>query len=275
MENQPDVVMQLQSGLNAGLMAEIVKPFEIAGTPCVIVPQGFKLERFEHMRERPVDLQKTVSTQSVESFIEYFNRFADQNSTIFVDYEKQRILGVLDYHESDDYPGQRWCRHAVVYDFVLTPEAEKWVNSDKKAMDQTTFASFIEDGLPEIHAPTPALMLEIATTLQAKTGVDFRSHIRLENGQVQFQYNETIQGSAGVTGQLQIPVKLQLGIQLFRGSQRYAVDANFRYRLNGGKITMWYELIRFHVVRDDAIKAVMQQMRENIASDCQILEANT
>ncbi len=69
--------------------------------------------------------------------------------------------------------------------------------------------------------------------------------------------------------------KLQLGVQLFRGSQRYAIDANFRYRLSGGKITMWYELIRFHIVRDDAIKAVMQQLRENIASDCQILEANT
>lgn len=267
----------LTQAMAAGMLQNSIEHLDIKGVPFVVTPPEFKLNELKHLQARPVRCESTVSVQSVEAFIAYFNRFADADSTIFVDYDGQRITGVIDYHAmtgmgSGPYPIARFGRHRVVYQFNLTPEAERWVSNDKKPMDQTAFATFIEDNMPEIVAPDAARMLEIAKSLNAKTGVDFRSHIRLDNGEVQFQYNETIQGSAGVAGNLQIPTKLVLGIQLFRGSSRYAIDTNFRYRLQQGKLTMWYELIRFHTIRDDAVAAVMGVLQERIVQG-QIIEA--
>lgn len=264
----------LSQALAAGMLQNTIQQFSVNEVPFVVTPEGFRLHELKHLQENPVRVESCVRAQSVEAFIDYFNRFATTASTIFVDYDAQVITGVIDYHAAVDFgdPEPQFCRHRVVYEFKLTPEAERWVSHDKKPMDQTTFASFIEDAMPEIVAPDAARMLEIATTLQAKTGVDFRSHIRLDNGEVQFQFNETVQGSAGVAGNLQIPTRLQLGIQLFRGSCRYAIDANFRYRLLQGKLTMWYELIRFHAVRDDAVASVMGVLKERIPTG-QIIEA--
>lgn len=248
----------------------------VQDTPFVIVPHGCELKTFPELREHPVHVQAAVTVTSAAAFLLYFNRFANPNSTILVDIEKAKIHGVIDYHiaNTDNVLPQHG-KHTVTYPCPLTPEAQKWFDKNKIQMNQTDFAQFIEDGLLEIMEPSGSEMLEIASTLQAKNQVNFRSGIRLDNGQAQMTYEESIQGSAGVSGNVNIPQKIALALRIFRGDDAaYRIEANFRYRIKEGKLTMWYELIRPHIAREDAVKQIIETIKNGITQG-HIIEAIT
>src|SRR5690606_12414651 len=101
-----------------------------------------------------------------------------------------------------------------------------------------------------------AAMLEIASSLKATNNADFKSAIRLDNGQMQFTYNETVNGQAGVTGQLSIPEKIKLIVSPFLQGSAYEIEARFRYRISPTGRMRWYTLIRPHVFAEDAFKDV-------------------
>lgn len=250
--------------------ASIGRVEHVQGTPFVIVPHGCELKTFPELREHPARVQQAVVVTSATSFLNYFNRFANSDSTIFVDIEKAKIHGVIDYHVAqtiDDFDDTvpQYCTHTVTYPCPLTPEAKKWFDNNKVQMNQTDFAQFIEDGLLEIIEPSGSEMLEIASTLQAKNQVNFRSGIRLDNGQAQMTYEESIQGSAGISGNVNIPQKIAIALRIFRGDDAaYRIEANFRYRIKEGKLTMWYELIRPHIAREDAVKQIIETIKNSM-----------
>ena len=87
-------------------------------------------------------------------------------------------------------------------------------------------------------------MLDMATTIQAKTDINFSSAKRLQNGQVQLQYTETIDARAGANGALEIPKEFTLGLRIFKNGGGYRLKARLKYRLNAGTLKFWYELDR-------------------------------
>lgn len=129
-------------------------------------------------------------------------------------------------------------------------------------MTQEEFALFIEENVREIFEPNGAEMMQIAATLKAKNNVDFRSSTRLDNGEVQFMYTETIQGQAGVNGQLSIPEKFTLALSPFLKGTAYEIEARLRYRINPGGLQMWYTLIRPHTFADHAFTEIVGRIKE-------------
>jgi len=265
--------MSNDNAVYPNISASIGEEIVINGLPMVIIPEGAKLEVFPNLRQDPVRIERHVLVTSAISFLAYFNRFANPDSTIFVDIEKAKIKGILDYHIAGNGGIPQHCVHIVSYDCPVTPEAKKWFDNSKQQMEQTQFAQFIEDGLLEIIEPSGSEMLEIASTLQAKNAVSFRSGVRLDNGQAQMTYEENISGAAGVSGQLTIPQKIVLVLRIFRGDESaYRIEANFRYRIKEGKLTMWYELIRPHIAREDAVKQIINSIQNGMATG-HIIEA--
>ena len=103
-------------------------------------------------------------------------------------------------------------------------------------------------------------MLEVSRTLEAKKKVNFASGIRLANGEVQFTYEEQIQGTAA-KGQIKVPETFVLGIPVFHGGPRYHVEARLRYRIaDGGAMTMWYDLLRPHKIIEHAALEVWKEI---------------
>lgn len=253
-----------------------VQQTTIGDVPVFIVPDGMKTETLERLvdeqRERPRHLHQKVNTLSAQSFLEYYNRFATDTSTVFVDTENGRFEGVLDFHDAPDQPAHK--RHRVVYNCPKSKEWDAWTGSNNEKMDQETFALFIEDNLAEIIDPNGAEMLDIATTLKAAKSVDFKQGIRLDNGQTQLRYQETIDGQAGVNGTLEIPEKIELSVRPFHGGAPYVMHARFRYRITPSGLVMWYTLIRPHLVHEDATKEVLGIISEGMAKG-QILEADS
>jgi uncharacterized protein YfdQ (DUF2303 family) len=236
---------------------------EYKGVPVFVIPQDMKVanlsELVNEQLPRPYSLQQLVKIITEESFIAYYNRFATDSSTIFVNDANSSFTAVLDYHEAPNTPS--WKRHTAHYECPKTKEWGNWMKFNNEKMSQEEFALFIEDNIKEIIEPNGADMLQIASTLKASNSVDFKSGIRLDNGQVQFNYTETIAGQAGVAGQLEIPEKIKLIMAPFLKGSAYEIEARFRYRIAQGGLTMWYTLIRPHVFVDDAFADVVEKIK--------------
>src|ERR1051326_4342307 len=108
-------------------------------------------------------------------------------------------------------------------------------------------------------------------TLEAKSAMDFRSAIRLQNGQVQIKYEETIEARAGVAGGTQpgtmvIPNEFSVILAPFQGVEKQAIVARFRYNINGGALKMWYELVRPEEVLEKAFDRIVEDLKAKLAS---------
>lgn len=136
-----------------------------------------------------------------------------------------------------------------------TPELSSWIKKDGEQMDQEAFAMFIEN---------------VALTLTRTTDANFRSSQRLENGQIQFRYEEYHDDTAGVDGELTIPSMLRIGLPLFTANnaeEGFLIDARFRYRIRQKKLVMWYELIRPERVIKHAVTQTLSQLQEAFKDD--------
>lgn len=250
-----------QAAISAGKQLMGPKVIDVAGVPTLVTHRDSSVSKHEELLPKPLALKQNVRVHDAESFLKYFQNFADKDSHIFVDIENAKFKAVIDYHQSAGSP--RWNRHTVSFTCPTTPEWNAWKRNSGQRMNQSEFALFIEDNLLEIVEPSGAEMLEIASSLQAKNDVSFSSATRLDNGETQFSYKEDVNGSAGINGQLQIPQSIKLGLTPFRGSETYQVEARFRYRIKDGNLMMWYDLVRPHRIHEDAIKDTCEKIKND------------
>jgi len=220
--------------------------------PFVIVPDGYRVENLEHTLANPARLSGTTKVRDAESFAMIVNVDKSAATRIYRTVEPPQFVAVLNDHSPTGLPG--WGDHRVVYDCPLAPEWKIWIGKNKAPMKQADFAQFIEDNLPDITNPDSATMLEIAKRLTAKKKVAFTSGLRLDNGEIQFTYEEQVEGSAGPRGQFAIPQEFTITVPIFEGDAKYNITARFRYRLGeGGDLIIWYDLLRPHKMIEDAV----------------------
>lgn len=239
---------------------------EAGAASYLIIPEHYKHVDVTGIIERAGQAPNRKTGTVQLSDISSFNVFvADQGEPgkvyIYADPEARTLTAVLNDHvHSDEEAG--WRDHRAVFKAELSREFSTWMRSDKKPMEQEEFAIFLEDNIADVVEPSGELLLQVALTLQAKTEVNFSSHKRLDNGQVQFTYNETIDARAG-TGLLEIPREFTIGARLFKNGDGYKVRARLKYRLHSGKVKFWYELDRAENAIEDAFQAYINQAREN------------
>lgn len=223
----------------------------IGKTPVTFLPKDAEAVGLEEYLETPTRKRGTNNLYDLESFVQVVK---DQKTTATRLYyinsadKHPHFRAVFDDHDKE--PG--WRQHQAMYSLLHSTEWKTWVQFNKKQMNQETFAQFIEDNLLDIAQPPGAEMLEISRTLEAKKKVSFASGARLSNGANELTFEETISGTAG-KGKFQIPELFTIGVCVFEGGDRYAVEARLRYRIqDGGHLTMWYDLVRPHKVIEDA-----------------------
>ena len=235
------------------------------GIPFVIIPAGSQLVSLEKLiyhdhRERPDTKSGTVEVYDAESFCQYWDDFSDENSQVFADEAEHLILAILDYHGRHADGGARWCRHRLKWELEASPEWNTWTGKNGAKMNQSDFADFIESNTPDIVTPNGATMLEVARDLRAKVDVEFASAQRQSNGAINLHYNEQVKGTFG-SGDLAVPEEFAIGIPVFIGGDRVRLVARLRYRLNGGKLIFWFDLLR----HEEAERAAFQTVRGQIA----------
>lgn len=264
---QTGEVIQMASMLNT-LAGACMEVHECGDYMHAMVPKDFKLENIskavEEMQPEPRRKRGTVKLKDMASMVAYCEaqtaaNEANKNGIIYADTDTCCITAVFNDHKAPE-PG--WRDHRAEFKAEFTPEFQKWLGKNKHQFDQGAFAEFIEDNLADITEPAAQALLEVATTIQAKTDINFSSAKRLQNGQVQLQYTEAIDARAGANGAMEIPKEFALGLRIFKNGAGYKLRARLKYRLHGGSIKFWYELDRPERAIEDAFGGYVDMVRE-------------
>ena len=267
-DNDNSKIGDIQSAIAAG--AALGDARTVPDTPgpagfYTVVPENYKVESLEDFMARPLRIQQKVELHDAASFIAYVQEFGDHEiSRIFFDQEHELFQVVIDYHGGNGVPG--WCEHVAGFVARRSEEFKAWMAQNKKQMSQVDFAHFLEENLPDIVEPDGATLLEIALTFWAKKDVEFASGIRLQNGQIQFTYNELVRGAAQ-KGTLDMPEQFVLGIPIHVGGPAYRIPVRFRWRLQEGKAIFWYEIVRPHRYVEDALKEIRERVGQETGLD--------
>ena len=232
--------------------------------PYLILKDNQKVEDLERLLPHPVRKRDTVSIDRADSFIAYVKAHQITGATAI--YQSTTSAGdlqfkaIIDDHETGDKGQANWQQHKVLFTPKLSREWRIWNEVNERDVSQEQFALFIERNMPDIADPAGSTLLEIVRTLESKKNVNFKSGIRLDNGDFSIQYEETSTAKAGEKGTLDIPQIITLSIPVYDGGAPYAIEARFRYRINEGRLRMWYELVRIQDIRDHADNSISQQI---------------
>jgi uncharacterized protein YfdQ (DUF2303 family) len=196
-----------------------------------------------------------------DSFIAYINGFKNDATRVFFDTDEEQFVGIIDYHTTT-LPA--WGQHVASYKPRRSVEFTTWMDSNRKQMTQVDFARFLEENMPDVVEPNSAELLQVALTFEAKKSVEFSSGVRLNNGQIQFQYDEVVRGTAQ-KGTIEIPEKFVLGIPIHVNGPAYRIDVRLRWRLQEGKVVFWYEVVRPHRYIEHALKEIRERVAKETA----------
>lgn len=227
----------------------------------------------EHLRRvgaAPARKVGHAQLTDTHSFGLYVNDHQEQGkTTLWGDRRQGRILAVFNGHQvsGDGTPG--WGDHRATLSLQKTPEWEAWNKASGQLVGQEQFANFLEDHQLEVVDPDGATLLEVVTSIEATKGAAMKSAIRLDSGQVQVSYEETIEATAGKAGKLTIPTKVTLALTPFECGEPYKVEARFRYRLNNGALSLGVILDR----PDDVLRAAFTDVVAKVEDDtsCTVL----
>jgi uncharacterized protein YfdQ (DUF2303 family) len=245
------------------LTVALADPFDIGETQVMMVPKGFRVANLEALQHAPRARGDFTANNPVS-----FARLVDVLGQRIADPEE--VGHPIVYVNDGEQPSFKavlnpntWRDLTVLYTCPLSPEWTIWKGADGNKFSQVEFMRFIEDNLPDITEPSGAEMLTVARSFEAKKAVQFASAQRLDNGEIQFSYQEEIQGTAA-KGQLKVPEKFTITIPVFKGDASYEVQCRFRYRINNGDLSVWYDMDRPHKFIEDALKHLISGLKEKM-----------
>lgn len=274
-ENGTKAAIDAGLGL-AGIEKRISKyEHEEGRIPLVLVPNGMTIGVAEKAIEiadkrapAPRRITGTARHQELDSFIEHVNRFKTGASAIFANVDKTTLLAVYDYHEKPGAPA--WGQHRAEYSCPLSAEWKLWNESNGRVFKQDAFGEFIDANRKDIASPAAvaggavpedvaaaAGMLEMARNLVVRTEGEFQRTVNPTTGEFTLINR---QNNTATSTRIYRAFYLQLAV--FEGGERYAVEAQVRFSLNGGVPTFAYVLVNPEVTLRDAFNVVRKRTKE-------------
>lgn len=252
---QPVRKTDTQSALDAGtaLAKPILNP-NPEGPHAVLVPAGHTLE---YLLREPVPPRRkgSVKMNDADSFVDYWTQEMDGASRIYGSMQPVSFTAVFDDHHTKSEPN--WRDYRCVYTPKHSREWTIWSNHDRKPFGgNEAFAVWLEDNAVDVVKPDPAKMMDIALNMKVSQIQGFAKAVRLSDGNIDFTYTNEVDASAKASagGKITIPELFTIEIPVFEGpsAPKYRLEARFRYRLNGGALSVQYELVRSHKVLEQA-----------------------
>lgn len=214
--------------------------------PYAIVPKDCELRTLPDEKLTPTRVIGTATLFDHNSLIAYVKRFSEGDAVLFADVTRRQITAVLDYHTSKD---PSYASHRALFSAVFTPEWETWTKNAGKRMSQVEFAEFLDNNAAAVRRPSAADLYELALNMQGTKTAQFAGKVKPENGSFVFSYSEEVQGKTA--GTVEIPREIDLHLAVFRGTDEIDVRAKFRFRVEDGKLVLWYDLPQVEkLVRD-------------------------
>ena len=235
-------------------------PRELTPGRVYLVPDGDGAQSVidtDMYADSPRGVSRDVRLHDVDSLTRYITAYADYTPEVWVspgkDSESPTVTAVLD--------PEGWRHHIARLIFETTRDWRDWAAASDLLKPQTSFAEFVEDHLANFIKPDGATMLELAQSIRARTKSTFKSDRRLANGQVQLDYVESIDASAGKAGSIVIPDEIQIALQPTVGAKTYAVTGKFRFRLRDGDLALGVKVLNSDKVIESMLKDVTDGLK--------------
>jgi uncharacterized protein YfdQ (DUF2303 family) len=213
---------------------------------------------------RRAKAKRTVTDAA--SFVAYVNRHKLIGTEVYAHTSSSSVVAVIDSHEGTDLsPG--WQSHQLTLSLEHTKAWLAWAERDlgqnaRGWFGQQEFAEFIEDRALDVIEPSHARVIELATKFEATKKVDFGQATRLDNGEVKFEYTETIGAAKGRKGDLEFPKELKLALRPYIGGPIYYVFASLRYRIGEDGLRLGYTLQRPETILEGAFADIVTEIRD-------------
>lgn len=260
---------------NAETIAELARSTATAhivaakdGREFLIVPDGMMKHDVpdEHglVRTMPGYLKQSVTLQTVDSLVDYTNRFKGADTVLFADIASSRIVAVLDFHTAaakDKAPEVRRGVHRADMQLPFSEEWKVWTGIDKQLKQQLEFARFIEENAAEIIAPSGGELLDAVRDLQAHRKVNFIKAVRTASENETFEYADETE--ARTKGDIELPTKFQLKVPVYFGEPPTELYAFLRWKLDEGKLLLGIALHRAEHVRQAIFKQIVLTVGDN------------
>lgn len=244
----------------------------IEGRPHLILPGGYTVQDLTKFLPVPPALEQQVTLLTPVAFGSYVKTFGVAEQTIvFASREHSWFMAALDYHKSPTEPTRSL--HRAHLRLQPTLPWQEWTARDKNAMTQADFARFVEDHIPDIAEPLGAVLVEMVRNFEAQKGVTYQSYMRENDGTVKFTYNEEVGSTgAGKASTIKVPQEFTLGLAPFEGTAKYEVKARLRWRIaDGGKLSLWFELVRPKDVLDAAFLDVYTAIEKDVKASIKVM----
>jgi uncharacterized protein YfdQ (DUF2303 family) len=230
----------------------------------------------EKFRIFPARRAGTAKVTTLKSFIDLVNRHKDDHSAVFAatDWPQPKLTGVINYHETGDGT-PRHLDHRVEYDFPITDELRAWILGNEKFMEQSDFATFLEEHSAELASPfegeathfqnlfkervaTPTEVVSLSRNLEIFVGAKVKRGERLQTGEKVVEFVE--EHSNGKGEKIDIPGVFIIQVLAFKDGEPVRIAARLRYRMAGGTINWFYSLYRWDQVLRDRVKADLAEV---------------
>lgn len=244
-------------------MANAVDP---SGLPFVFV-HGRPVSMEEFLLT-PVRQKLKVTLADAPSFCDFLKRFSTPQTIVFC--LAHPLGGSFTAHL--DYPGAKvgeensWNERQVHFSPEFTEEFTAWRAADGGWMTQEQFCEFVEVRRRDFQKPGPADMLEIARGIEAKQHGEFKSGMRLSNGDRELTWVSATTATAGRGNEkFEIPEEITIAVEVFEGGggARTTIGAYLRYRIINGAIGFKVELQNV----EEIVREALGQTRAHIATE--------
>lgn len=236
------------------------------GRTFLVVPPGASTQDITDPQDRaaPKRVIQAITVQTVDSLVDYVDRFSNDETVLFADIAANSITGLIDFHGAADdegviKPDQLGHRVSMVLPF--SEEWTTWRGISGKLMEQLEFARFIEENACDVIAPSGAELLETVRDLQARRKVDFRKAVRTSSDNENFEYTDNTTATSK-NGGVEVPSKFLLRIPVYFGGETVEIGAFLRWRLEETNLKLGIQLHRPEHVRQAVFKQIVLDAAE-------------
>jgi uncharacterized protein YfdQ (DUF2303 family) len=259
-----DVAAAIEAGKH---MAQVIAPVD-GHRAAVFAPKTGEIKLLERDKlASPRFLTAAPIFNEAAGFIAYINDFKGPATRLFYRTDGT-VVAVIDYHGKANSQTPSWAPrhgdHVATLKLERSPEWIIWQAANEKPFGQQAFAEFLEDNLADIIKPDPADIVTVARDLTVTTGAVLRRANNQATGEVQFQYDETVNGVVK-SSQAAVPTDFDIGIRPFMGTQRFPVNCKLRYRTNGADLKLHFKALHLERVTEAAVDLIIAKIAAETA----------
>lgn len=227
-----------------------------AGREYLVLPEGLRAQDVTEVNaispSLPDEIHQGVTLQTVESLVDYTNRFKTSTTLLMADIGANSIKALLDYHDAAE---PFHIAHIATMALPYSEEWRTWTQASGRLMPQLEFARFLEENSADIKAPTGADLLDACRDLHAVRKMNFTKAVRTATDHENFEYTDETE--ARTRGGLELPTKFLLTIPVYFDGAAVDVFAFLRWKLDDGSLTLGIVLHRAEHVRQAVFKQIV------------------